>query len=124
MKGIEIIEFEYPKRLNEILDQSWKIFKSQFIYGRHQINKEASFQHHFAQIIRNVGNLYSIGEKDLFKVDLETKCDNVKGKSKYIDISCEFIDKIKCAIELKFKTSKQAAQNHGRIDAYIDIDSL
>ncbi|VAW28060.1 hypothetical protein MNBD_BACTEROID06-506 [hydrothermal vent metagenome] len=39
MKKTEIIEFEYPKRLNEILDQSWKIFKSQFIHGRHEINK-------------------------------------------------------------------------------------
>ncbi|WP_299716642.1 hypothetical protein [uncultured Tenacibaculum sp.] len=124
MKETEIIEFEYPKRLNEILDQSWKIFKSQFIHGRHEINKEAPFQHHFAQIIRNVGNLYSIAEKDLFKVDLETKCDNVKGKSKYIDISCEFVDQIKCAIELKFKTARQGAQDHGRIDAYIDIEAL
>ena len=124
MKETNIIEFEYFKRLNEVLDQSWKIFKSQFIHGRHEINKEAPFQHHFAQIIRNVGNLYSIAEKDLFKVDLETKCDNVKGKSKYIDISCEFVDNINCAIELKFKTAKQGAQDHGRIDAYIDIEAL
>jgi hypothetical protein len=124
MKEKEIIEFEYPKRLNEILDLSWKIFKSQFIHGRHEINKEAPFQHHLAQIIRSVGNLYSIAEKDLFKVDLETKCDNVKGKSKYIDISCEFVDKINCAIELKFKTTKQGAQDHGRIDAYVDIEAL
>ena len=124
MKETNIIEFDYFNRLNEVLDQSWKIFKSQFIHGRHEINKEAPFQHHFAQIIRNVGNLYSIAEKDLFKVDLETKCDNVKGKSKYIDISCEFVDNINCAIELKFKTAKQGAQDHGRIDAYIDIEAL
>ncbi len=124
MKEEEIIEFEYPKRLNEVLDLSWKIFKSQFIHSRHEISKEAPFQHHFAQIIRNVGNLYSIAEKDLFKVDLETKCDNIKGKSKYIDISCEFVDQIKCAIELKFKTAKQGAQDHGRIDAYVDIEAL
>jgi hypothetical protein len=124
MKEKEIIEFEYPKRLNEVLDLSWKIFKSQFIHGRHEINKEAPFQHHFAQIIRNVGNLYSIAEKDLFKVDLETKCENINGKSKYIDVSCEFVDQIKCAIELKFKTAQQGAQDHGRIDAYVDINAL
>ncbi len=124
MKEIDIVEFEYTKRLNEVLNQSWKIFKSQFIHGRHQINKEAPFQHHFAQIIKSVGDLYSIAEKDLFKVDLETKCNNVKGKSKYIDISCEFVGQIKCAIELKFKTAKQQAYDHGRIDAYIDIEAL
>lgn len=124
MSSKGIVKFEYSERLKEILDESWKIFKSQFIYQRHQINKEAPFQHHFAQIIRNVGNLYSIGEKDLFKVDLETKCDNVKGKSKYIDISCEFVNEINCAIELKFKTALQGAQDHGRIDAYVDIEAL
>lgn len=124
MKEKEIIEFDYSKRLNEVLDLSWKIFKSQFIHGRHEINKEAPFQHHFAQIIRNIGNLYSIAEKDLFKVDLETKCENINGKSKYIDVSCEFVDQIKCAIELKFKTAQQGAQDHGRIDAYVDINAL
>lgn len=124
MRNVEIIEFEYKKRLNQVLDESWKIFKSQFIFGRHKINKEAPFQHHFAQIIKNVGDLYSISEKDLFKVDLETKSENIKGKSKYLDITCEFVDKINCAIELKFKTSQQGAQDHGRIDAYIDIEAL
>lgn len=124
MKETNIIEFDYLNRLNEILDISWKIFKSQFIYEKHEISKEAPFQFHFAQIIQNVGNLYSITEKDLFKVDLETKCENIKGKSKYIDITCKFIDQINCAIELKFKTTKQGAQDHGRIDAYVDIEAL
>ncbi len=119
-----IVEFEYSKRLKEVLNESWKIFKSQFIYQRHEISKEAPFQHHFAQIIRNVGNLYSVAPKDLFKVDLETKCKNVKGKSKYIDITCEFVDEINCAIELKFKTALQGAQDHGRIDAYVDLEAL
>jgi len=124
MKEKKIIEFDYFKRLNEVLDLSWKIFKSQFIYGRHEINKEAPFQHHFAQIIRQVGELYSIAEKDIFKVDLESKCENVNGKSKYIDITCGFVDKIKCAMELKFKTAQQGAQDYGRIDTYVDIKAL
>ncbi|QSE96111.1 hypothetical protein [Fulvivirga lutea] len=114
----------YDIRIHEILDESWKIFKSQFIHGRHEINKEAPFQHHFAQIIRSVGNLYSIGESDLFKVDLETKCDNIRGKSKYVDITCEFYNHINCAIELKFKTARQSAQDHGRVDAYLDIEAV
>lgn len=124
MKVTEGIELEYHKRLDQVINQSWKIFKAQFINGRHEINKEAPFQHHFAQIIRNVGNLYSICEKDLFKVDLETKVSDVKGKSKYLDITCEFVDQINCAMELKFKTAKQGAQDHGRIDAYVDLEAL
>ena len=55
---------------------------------------------------------------------METKCENINGKPKYIDISCGFIDKINCAIELKFKTAQQGAQDHGRIDAYRDIYAL
>ena len=68
MKEKEIINFEYPDRLKEVLDISWKIFKSQFIHRRHEINKEAPFQHHFAQIIRNLGNLFPIAEKTFSKL--------------------------------------------------------
>jgi len=58
-------------------------------------------------------------------VDLETKLDNVKGKSKYLDITCSFLnEQTSCAIELKFKTAKQGAQDHGRIDAFLDIEAL
>jgi len=124
MKNADIITFDYRARLEEVLDLSWKIFKSQFIYGRHEITKEAPFQHHFAQIIRMVGELYSVDKDDLFKVDLETKFENIKGKTKYVDITCQYVNKIKCAIELKFKTARQSAQDHGRIDAYSDIETL
>lgn len=124
MKKTKLIDLDYSKRLNQILDESWRIFKAQFINKRHEINKEAPFQHHFAQIIRNVGSLYSICKNDLFKVDLETKVERIKGKSKYLDITCEFVDQINCAIELKFKTEKQGAQDHGRIDAFVDIEAL
>ncbi len=124
MKETKLIELDYSKRLNQILDEAWRIFKAQFINKRHEINKEAPFQLHLAQIIQNVGSLYSICKKDLFKVDLEKKIDLVKGKSKYLDITCEFVETIKCAIELKFKTEKQGAQDHGRIDAFVDIEAL
>lgn len=120
----KIIPSDYTSRMNEIMSVSWRIFISQFINKRHVINKEAPFQHHFAQIIRTVGGLYSINESDLFKVDLETKLENIKGKSKYIDLTCQFDKIIKCGIELKFKLKIQGAQDWGRIDAYVDIESL
>lgn len=120
----KIIPTDYKSRMNEIMSVSWRIFISQFINNRHLINKEAPFQHHFAQIIRTVGELYSINESDLFKVDLETKLENIKGKSKYVDLTCQFDKIIKCGIELKFKLKRQGAQDWGRIDAYVDIESL
>ena len=120
----EVIPIDYNNRMKEILSVSWRIFISQFINKRHTINKEAPFQHHFAQIIRTVGELYSINENDLFKVDLETKVTNDKGKSKYFDLSCQFLNQKRCGIELKFKLKRQGAQDWGRIDAYVDIESL
>ncbi len=121
---MKTIPFEYKKRLDDVTSSAWTIFKSQFIHNRHNITKEAPFQHHFADIIRQVGNLYCLNREDVFLVDLETKCTDIRGKTKYLDITCEFVNQISCAIELKFKTAVQGAQDYGRIDFYVDIEAL
>ena len=95
------------------------------MYKRHPILREASFQHHFANTLSTIGSLYCVERSDIFPVDLETKFADIKGKSKFIDISCSFPNaKVSCAIELKFKTAQQGAQDHGRIDAYVDIEAV
>lgn len=122
-----MIPISYSDRIDEIMNLSWKIFKSQFLNGRLEINKEAPFQHHFANIIRDMGNLYCIRRGEIFFTDLETKCEDLKEKNKYLDITCGFIrgnKEYKVSVELKFKTARQGAQDHGRIDAYIDIEAL
>ena len=122
-----MINKEYKERLNQILTLSWDIFKSQFINGRIRITKEAPFQHHFANIIKSIGDLFCIKRNELFFTDLETKCPNIKNKNKYLDFTCGFISdskEIKAAIELKFKTKNQGAQDFGRIDSYVDIEAL
>jgi len=125
MKSPNLIPNDYEARLHEILDISWKIFQSQFLNQLHSINTEAPFQHYFANIIASVGQLYCIERVDNFKVDLETRVEGIQGKRKFVDITCEFVNtNISCAIELKFKTATQAAQNYGRVDAYIDIEAL
>lgn len=124
MKEVIIIEKKYSARMEQVLDESWKIFKSQFVNKKYEINSEAPFQFHFAQIIRSVGNLYSICNGDYFDIDLEKRCEDVRGKVKYIDITCGFQDKFKCAIELKFKTKRQSAEDLGRVDTYRDLEAL
>lgn len=58
-------------------------------------------------------------------MDLECKLLSAASGREYIDIGCSFPKhKASCAIELKFKTAKQGAQDHGRIDAYQDIEAL
>ena len=125
MKTINRLPLSYKDRLQEILDTSWRVLKSRFIDGRHVISKEAPFQHYFAHIITTIGDDYCTHRDDIFLVDLETKCGNFKGRTEYLDISCHFPRKKEsCAIELKFKTAKQGAQDYGRIDAYVDVEAL
>ncbi len=124
MKTTSRIPSNYIDRMENILDLSWRLLKERFIDERQDITKEAPFQHYFANIISTIGELYCT-KKDQFFVDLETKCKGIKGKNKYLDITCHFPQqKVSCAIELKFKTATQAAQDHGRIDAYVDIEAL
>lgn len=125
MKDSNILSASYIDRLSEILDISWRILKSRFIDGRHEVTKEAPFQHYFAHIIATVGEAFCTKRDDIFLVDLETRLPNVKGKTKYLDITCAFpTQQCACAVELKFKTAQQGAQDHGRIDAFVDIEAL
>jgi len=125
MKSKDTLAPDYTRRINDVLDIAWRILKSRFVDGRHLMTKEAPFQHYFAHIISTVGESFCTKRDDLFLVDLETKCDDVKGKTKYLDITCGFPNhKSSCAIELKFKTAAQGAQDHGRIDAFVDIEAL
>jgi len=124
-KEANLLPKDYVQRIEEILDLSWRILKTRFIDGRHQISKEAPFQHYFAHIISVIGEQFCTKRDDIFVVDLETKLDDVKGKNKYLDITCSFLKQnVSCAIELKFKTAQQGAQDHGRIDAFVDIEAV
>jgi hypothetical protein len=119
------VPLDHAERLLEVLSVSWRIFISQFVAGRYRFATEAPFQHHFANVIATVGSLYCTDRDDVFLVDLETRCEGVKGKSKFVDITCGFanVDTL-CAVELKFKTRRQGAEDHGRIDMYVDIEAL
>ena len=125
MEPVPLIPSCYTERLQQVIDLSWRIFQSRFLLERNPILKEAPFQHHFANVISSVGNLFCTARDDVFLVDLEERIENIKGKNKYIDITCRFPNAgVSCAIELKFKTAQQGAQDHGRIDAYVDIEAL
>lgn len=112
-------------RLNAVLDAAWPIFISRFLHGRHPVTKEAPFQHHFSSILSTLGSLYCVEREDLFLVDLETREEDFRGRTKYLDITCSFVNHgVRCAVELKFKTARMSAQDNGRIDAYSDIEAL
>jgi hypothetical protein len=119
------VPLDHEDRLSEVLQRSWGIFVSRFLGGRHNLATEAPFQHHFAAVISAVGALYCIAPDDVFLVDLETRLDRTQGRPKYLDITCGFSNaQIQAAVELKFKTRRQGAEDHGRIDMYVDIQAL
>ena len=119
----------YQDRMKEILNTSWKVFKWQFankVFVR-DIGSEASFQFHFASIIKSIGDMY-VSPEEMFYVDIETKWNNKK-----IDITCGFCGPgekqplYNCAIELKFKRKRDSKGTFSadRIyKMYRDIDYL
>ena len=123
MEVIETIPDKPNQRLNTVIEKAWKIFINQFLNEKYYIELEAPFQLHFAGILKLVGELYCIKRREIFFVDLESKV-TIAGKNKYIDIICGFIleDKeYKTAIELKFKTKSQSAEDLGAMEIYKDI---
>ena len=119
----------YQERMKEILNASWKVFKWLFVNKAfvRDIGSEASFQFHFASIIKSIGDMY-VSPEEMFYVDIETKWNNKK-----IDITCGFCGPgekqplYNCAIELKFKRKRDSKGtfSEGRIfRMYRDIDYL
>lgn len=116
------------EKMEIVIKESWNIFKCKFMNERFNVTKEAPFQHHLANIIKSVGDLYCFSRTEMFLVDLETKIDNIKQKTKFVDITCYFYKDGKVtskgAIELKFKKKSQGADDFARIDSYVDIEAL
>lgn len=110
MEELKLVSNDCRSRMDEILSESWKVFKWQFankVFVK-DIENEAPFQLHFASIIRSIGNMYVL-HGETFYVDLETKWesrdDKSEGKKKYIDITCghccpeKFYHKVGCSTE-------------------------
>ncbi|MNI25544.1 hypothetical protein D3C73_791980 [compost metagenome] len=119
------------ERVDFILKESWQLFKAHCIYGRASLHKEASFQHHFANIIQHVGNLYCVTKREAFYVDLEYSIAKQVGFNRKadIDIICELTnfelnETVKVAIELKHTIKPGDATDIGRIGSYQDIHRL
>lgn len=119
----------YQDRMKEILNASWKVFKWQFVNKAfvRDIGSEASFQFHFASIIKSIGDMY-VSPEEMFYVDIETKWNNKK-----IDITCGFCGPgekqplYNCAIELKFKRKRDSKGTFSAdriFKMYRDIDYL
>ncbi|MDF2556533.1 MAG: hypothetical protein K0R71_361 [Bacillales bacterium] len=131
MERSKLVYSSIEDRLNQIIEDSWDIFIAQSLYGRLSLHKEASFQHHFSNIISQVGTLYCFSKKEVFHVDLEYSIKKQDGfeKNASIDIICELSNfeenkSVKAAIELKHTTKSGDATDIARISSYQDIFRL
>ncbi|WP_285767519.1 hypothetical protein [Peribacillus sp. SI8-4] len=131
MEFQELINGSIEARMNQILCSAWNIFIAHCIQGRAILHKEASFQHHFANIIQQVGTLYCFSKQETFHVDLEYTIQKQVGfeRKAEVDIVCELInfenkDSAKAAIELKHTIKSGDATDIGRIGSYQDIYRL
>ncbi|MGP4074141.1 hypothetical protein ACTWQB_16685 [Piscibacillus sp. B03] len=119
------------ERLNYIIDQSWILFIAHCVQGRAILHKEASFQHHFANLIQQLGVLHCYSKTETFHVDLEFTVSKQDGLEKRvaIDIVCELKNfeknkTVRGAIELKHTIKPGDATDIGRIGVYKDIHRL
>jgi len=127
IENLKTIETEIKARLKKVINISWDIFLNHYINKKYSILLEAPFQLHFSQILENVGKLYCLKREEHFFVDLEVKEDEIGKKKYYIDIVCGIIkgdEEYKVALELKFKTLQQGAEDSGVMEFYKDIYSL
>jgi|APSaa5957512535_1039671.scaffolds.fasta_scaffold80280_2 hypothetical protein len=56
MKPKDILPSDYSDRIDDILDASWRIFKTRYLEGLHETTTETPFQIHFANIISVIGS--------------------------------------------------------------------
>lgn len=113
------IPLDDKERLEQILDDSWSILRTQQDHGAIKLQSEAQFQYHFSNIIADIGRLYCIREDDCFDIDPEERF-QINGKNKFFDIYCRLND-TKAVAELKFVNG---ATDWTRIGVYNDLEKL
>ncbi len=129
MKVVDRLPSSPSERLEKAMVHAWKIVKSKFIEGRIQLNKEAALQHHYAQALKTLGELYSINRNEYWIVDLEKGEENLtqEEKTDNIDVVCEIRQEgeksIKSGIEMKFKYADSGAPKFS-VQSLVDIYRL
>ena len=119
--------------LKKIIEASYDLLLGQVAKGRIVIHNEASFQLHFAYILKTVGELMQFSPNDTFTIQLETPylslgTLNKSGSSRAkIDIVIGLQNPSEasdCAVELKFIQRDNHREPNNRYDVYKDLHNL
>lgn len=115
----------FEERLRNSISVAWDIFMNKVAHDSLQINKEASMQLHYANILHQILPLMCYSQKEYAWIELESSIQNIKGKTREIDLllcyknSADNINKI--AIEMKCyrQKSSSSGKNRGATDIFM-----
>lgn len=119
--------------LKRIIETSYDVLLGQVGKGRIVIENEASFQLHFAYILKTIGELMQFSPEDTFAIKLETPyvsagtLNKSGSKKAKIDIVLEMKNlstTTRCAVELKFFQKVNMREPNNRYDVYRDLQNL
>jgi hypothetical protein len=138
MSRIDIPEHQFST-LNQkdllkiIIETSYNLLLGQVAKGRIVIQNEASFQLHFAYILKTIGELMQFSTNDTFTIMLETpyfssgtlnKSGSKKAKIDIVIGLQNSSEASSCAIELKFFQKDNHREPNNRYDVYNDLYNL
>lgn len=121
------------KRLNEIVEISYRIICNKIVSKSIKVPNEASFQLQFGVILKQIGQLYEFENNDRFSIQLEDiQTTNITQKSKNGKARCDIMlslsnneKEYSVAIELKhFKKTDGETITDNRFKILCDIENL
>lgn len=129
----EFTQLNQEQTLKRIIETSYDLLLGQVGKGRIVIQNEASFQLHFAYILKTIGELMMFSPDDTFAIKMETsyvsagKLNKSGSKRAKIDIVLEMKNittTAQCAVELKFFQKSNQREPNNRYDVYRDLQNL
>ena len=125
-------EEDFIKRLKMSVSEAWKIFQLKVGNGMIKINKEASMQLQYANVLQNLIPLIICKDDEKVEIELEK---TAKLKDKYTEIDvfvvgeknnkpCKIAIEMKCYKEKSSSEGKRGATDIFMKDVYVDIQNL
>jgi len=125
---MDILTGSFEEKLRNSITFAWKVFMERIGAGVLEINKEASMQLHYSNILQQVLPLICFEEDENVKIELETRAENILGKNREIDLvlvgkkfiksQSPFLHKI--AVEMKcYKTMASSNKARGATDIFM-----
>ena len=128
MKQEKIIPLDVKSRVDIAINKAMNLYVNKLINNSLELYLEASFQLHYARILKDILNLYTLSSNERFQILLEYKIkSNTDNKAKYVDIVIKYTNDNSLfyyLIELKYKKITDSASDLGNIHSYVDMYNL